>query len=198
MHLWQNSALQTFLESKELISKTRKVFMIYGKILFASSIQSSWSWHVDTRSLIFGVWFGSLGQGILYVDGWCASLALLSRKLSVDHYLVVSYPHQCHTGNKVSHWCIIIIAIRIMLLFAFSRAELWIILISYSHNCHMQCKRNKLTIWGILYHNVTVFLPKTIRSSFQIQKKLETCRNSNLAKCRRPSVEEDINVIFIL
>ena len=61
-------------------------------------------------------------QGILDVDGWCASLALLSQNLVVNYHLVVSYSQQCHI--RLSHRCFIIIAIHITLLFAFSRAEL--------------------------------------------------------------------------
>ena len=63
-------------------------------------------------------------QGILYVDGCCANLAL---NLVVNYHLVVSYLQQWHIWINVSHWCVIVTAIHITLLFASSRAELWII-----------------------------------------------------------------------
>ena len=40
-------------------------------------------------------------------------------------------------------------------------------------------------------------LPETLPYFFQMQKKLETCRNSNLTNFRRPSFGNDIHVIFI-
>ena len=42
-------------------------------------------------------------------------------------------------------------------------------------------------IWTILCQNVTVFLPKALYFFFQVQEKLETCRNWNLTNYRRPS-----------
>ena len=50
-------------------------------------------------------------------------------------------------------------------------------------------------IW-LLCQNVTVFLTKTLQCLLQIQEKLETCRNLNLANFRRPSFGDDINVTF--
>ena len=44
-----------------------------------------------------------LNQGILYVNGWCTSLALLSKNFVVNYNLVVSYPQQCHIGINVDH-----------------------------------------------------------------------------------------------
>ena len=61
-----------------------------------------------------------------------------------DH--LISYPQQCHIGINVNHWYIIMIAIHLKSLFVFSRAELWIIFISYSLNCHMLWNTNELTI----------------------------------------------------
>ena len=84
----------------------------------------------------------------------------------VNYHLVVSYPQQFHIGIKVSHWCAIIIVIYKTLLFAFSRAEHWIIFISYSHNCHMYRKTKSLTLQAMLCQNVTLFLPKTLPSCF--------------------------------
>ena len=43
---------------------------------------------------------------------------------------MVSHSQQCHVGINVNHWYVIIISIHIMLLFAFSCAELWIIFIA--------------------------------------------------------------------
>ena len=57
--------------------------------------------------------------------------------LVVNYHLMISYPRQCHIGINVNYWHVIIIAIHMILHFAFSRVELWIIFISYSHNCHM-------------------------------------------------------------
>ena len=46
------------------------------------------------------------------------------QKIVVNHHLVVFYPQQFHIGINVDHWYLIIIVIHIMLLFAFSCAEL--------------------------------------------------------------------------
>ena len=43
---------------------------------------------------------------------------------------------------------------------------------------------NKFTISVILFQNVTVFLPRTLTSFFEMLKKLETWRNSNLTNFR--------------
>ena len=84
-----------------------------------------------------------------------------------------------------------------MLFFAFSRAELCKIFISYAHNCHIQLKTNELTIQLMLCKNVTVLLPKILPSFFQMQEKLKTCWDSNLANFRRSPFGDDINVTFI-
>ena len=55
-----------------------------------------------------------------------------------------------------------------------------------------------LTLEAILSQNVTVFLLKTLPSFFQMQEKLETCRNSDLTYFRKPSFSDGINVTFIL
>ena len=38
--------------------------------------------------------------------------------------------------------------------------------------------RNKLTIYGVLCRNVTIFYRQELASLFQVQEKLKTCRNS--------------------
>ena len=48
-----------------------------------------------------------------------------------NYHLVDSYTQQCHIGINVDHWYVTIIAIHVMLHFAFSHTELWMILISY-------------------------------------------------------------------
>ena len=58
----------------------------------------------------------------MQVDG--APVMLFSLKHFVNYHLVVSYPQQRYIGININHWYIIIIAIYIMLLFAFSHAEL--------------------------------------------------------------------------
>ena len=42
----------------------------------------------------------------------------------VNYHLVVSCLQMCHIGINVDYWCVIIIAVQIILLFAFSRTEL--------------------------------------------------------------------------
>ena len=44
-----------------------------------------------------------------------------------------------------------------------------------------------------LYH---LFLPKTLPSFFQMQEKLETCRNSNLKSLKKPFFRDNINITF--
>ena len=41
-------------------------------------------------------------------------------------------------------------------------------------------KTNELTIYGILGQNVTIFYRQELASLFQVQEKLEACRNSKL------------------
>ena len=41
-------------------------------------------------------------------------------------------------------------------------------------------KTNELTIYGILYLNVTIFCRQNLTSLFQVQEKLQTCMNSKL------------------
>ena len=113
-------------------------------------------------------------------------------KLSLCGFLHSS----CHIGLYISHWCVILIAMHITLLFAFFRAELWIIFMSYSHNCHVM--KNKITLQAIICQNVMVFLPKTLSSFFQKQEKLERCRNFNLTNFRRPFFWDDINLSDVL
>ena len=74
--------------------------------------------------------------------------------------------------------------------------------------CQFETKLGDSYQQGILYvdgwyaslalQNVTVFLPKTLLSFFQMQEKLETCRNLNFINSRRPSFGDDINVTFML
>ena len=40
------------------------------------------------------------------------------------------------------------------------------------------------------------FLPKTLPSFFQMQEKLETCRNSNLKSLKKPFFRDNINITF--
>ena len=49
----------------------------------------------------------------------------------------------------------------------------------------------------MLCKNVTVLLPKILPSFFQMQEKLKTCWDSNLANFRRSPFGDDINVTFI-
>ena len=39
-------------------------------------------------------------------------------------------------------------------------------------------KTNGLTIYGILYRNVTIFYRQEVASLFQVQERLKTCRSS--------------------
>ena len=41
-------------------------------------------------------------------------------------------------------------------------------------------KANELTIYGILYRNVTIFYRQELASLFQVQEKLKSCRSSEL------------------
>ena len=41
-------------------------------------------------------------------------------------------------------------------------------------------KTNELTIYGILYLNVTIFYRQNLTSLFQVQEKLQACMNSKL------------------
>ena len=41
-------------------------------------------------------------------------------------------------------------------------------------------KTNELTIYGVLYRNVTIFYRQELASLFQVQEKLEACRSSKL------------------
>ena len=62
-----------------------------------------------------------------WIVHWSCSIV---QNLLLNYHLVALSPQECHIGINISHWCVIIIAIHIRLLFAFSRAELWIIFIS--------------------------------------------------------------------
>ena len=123
-----------------------------------------------------------------------AFLALFSKN-SVDYPLMISYNLQCHIGTNLNYLCTIIISIHKMLSFVFSSAELLIISIAICHNCHI--KTNKLTIQTILCQNIKMFLPKTLPSFFRMQKKLKTCRNSNLRDFRRSSLGDYVHVAFM-
>ena len=58
-------------------------------------------------------------------------------------------------------------------------------------------KNKRLAMQAKLCQNVTVSLPKTLLSLFQMQEKLETSRNLNLINSRRSSFGDDVNVTFI-
>ena len=54
----------------------------------------------------------------------------------------------------------------------------------------------KETIEAILCQNVTVFLPKTLPSFFQMQEKMNTCRNANFKKLGRQSFGDNLQVTY--
>ena len=139
LHLWQNSTLEIIFRVKRADIKNMKSLLrilLNIRYLF-NSVQSVIWWHVNTRSFFFFNLICFI-RARYFICRWVMRQSCsIVQKLVVNYHLVVSYPKQCHIGIKVSHWCLIIIALHIMLLFAVSRAELWIILISYSHNCHM-------------------------------------------------------------
>ena len=71
--------------------------------------------------------FLSIGPAGYFIWSWkvCKPCSIV-QNLVVTYHLVVFYPQQCHIEISVDQWYVIIIAIRIMLLFAFSCAELLI------------------------------------------------------------------------
>ena len=122
------------------------------------------------------------------------------QSLVVNYNLVVSYPRQWHIGINVSHWCAIIttIDITLMLLFAFSHPERWII---FKLFVIIVIRNEKQKYWPYKQYYV-----KTSRKSFfenfsenfffQIQEKLKTCRNLNLTYFRRSCFWNNRNLTF--
>ena len=108
-----------------------------------------------------------------------------------NYHLVVSYPQQCHIGINVSRWCVIIIAIHITLPYALQRYLSFALVI-------VICNEKVLTLQAKLFENVMIFSLKTLPFFFQMQEKLEACRNPNLTYFRRPFFWDDINITFTL
>ena len=121
----------------------------------------------------------------------------IAQNLVVNYHLVVSYLHQYHIGIKVDYWYVIIIEIHIMLLFGFFRAKLWIVFISYSHNC--DDKQINCTHMQNYVKTSRYFYRKLYYDFFKCKKKwIETCRNLNLINSRRLFFGDAINETFIL
>ena len=102
----------------------------------------------------------------------------------VNNHLVVSYPQQCHTGINVNH--LIAIAFYIFSsknLNSFQK-RLIIIVIYNDKQTNLPHKQYYIKSHGIFTENFTIF--------FQVQEKLETCRNSNLSSSRRLLLGDDI------
>ena len=117
--------------------------------------------------------------------------------LVVNYHLVVSYAQQGHIGINSNHWYVIIIPIHIMLFLHFLMQNFeWFFKLLFI----ITIWNKKQTNWPYKQYYVKTsryFYRKLYHLFFQVQEKLETCRNSNLTNCRRSSFGDDINVTFI-
>ena len=69
---------------------------------------------------------------VIYMEIWIAhqSFGYVLQNLVADYHLMISSNQEIHIGTNINYLCAIIISLYIMLSFAFSCTELWIILLS--------------------------------------------------------------------
>ena len=128
------------------------------------------------------------------MDG--APVLFYCAKPCCEYHLVVSYPQQCHIGINVNHWCDTIIKIHIMLLFRFSRAELWMIFINIVIIIICDEKQRNWTYMQNYVKASRYFYRKLYYLFFEC-KKNGNVPDLNLINSRRPYFGDDINKTFI-
>ena len=121
------------------------------------------SWNYQIIATLFLKWPNHLKTVIAryFICRWMVRQPCsIVQNLVVNYHLVVSWNRQSHIGTNVSLWHAIIIAIHINLLFVFTRAELWIIVASYSNIRHMSGKTKAVALLAIFCQNITYFYRK--------------------------------------